>query len=456
MGQIEEGLKGLNDKMGVDMDNLSFSTESIQEEVEAFVKNALTEFIRKLDSLKNDQLSNHLLSRSLEQQIDNIICKLGIEIDSRQSKDVEIKFVNSYVNRLENDAETQDALTSTVVTLLKKAASAKRLVRDEEINRAVHTLTSDVKSKARRQADDIPQNTSARAQLPDPKVLELDKNKINELQNKVKDGLKSELINDVKELKILEIKQDINHLIKELNSTESEIRKEADHLYDVLEVGYLLHYIRYEKASKKQYPNGIRDDGNEGKTLDDFLKDEKSKKANLTENMIVALRLYTTVAYKFMNGPLRNANDVGNKILLPATTWFADQGIKKLRVLQTKQDISATRAVLWRGVRNVGLDQSFTQTGGTEYGFMSTTTDLEVAVKYSFSKTSLLFKLVPSGPHEMGADLQWLSAFPSEKEILYPPLTHLQPAGDIETIKLEVQGIETTFTVVPVKPLIGT
>ena len=173
--------------------------------------------------------------------------------------------------------------------------------------------------------------------------------------------------------------------------------------------------------------------------------------------MIIALRLYTTVAYKFMNDPLRNANAMGKKILLPATTWFADQGIKKLRVLQANQDITQQLPVLWRGMRNIEIDPWFEQKGGTEYGFMSTTTELEVAVRYSLSKNSLLFKLVPSGPHEMGADLQWLSAFPSEKEILYPPLTHLEPKAEArETIKIEDNGIELTFTVVTVQPRIGT
>ena len=30
---------------------------------------------------------------------------------------------------------------------------------------------------------------------------------------------------------------------------------------------------------------------------------------------------------------------------------------------------------------------------------------------------------------QYGADLQWLSAFPSEAEVLYPPLSYLQPTG---------------------------
>ena len=28
-----------------------------------------------------------------------------------------------------------------------------------------------------------------------------------------------------------------------------------------------------------------------------------------------------------------------------------------------------------------------------------------------------------------GADISWLSAFPGEKEVLFPPLTYLDPSG---------------------------
>ena len=30
----------------------------------------------------------------------------------------------------------------------------------------------------------------------------------------------------------------------------------------------------------------------------------------------------------------------------------------------------------------------------------------------------------------MGADVQWLSAFPDEAEFLYPPLTYLKPTSN--------------------------
>ena len=89
---------------------------------------------------------------------------------------------------------------------------------------------------------------------------------------------------------------------------------------------------------------------------------------------------------------------------------------------------------------------------------MSTTTDMSVAVHYGMSQGSLLFLLKVDNfmqapfsvegseishaaghcPHDLqphhaasfpplvlqyGADLQWISAFPGEAEVLYPPLT---------------------------------
>ena len=44
-------------------------------------------------------------------------------------------------------------------------------------------------------------------------------------------------------------------------------------------------------------------------------------------------------------------------------------------------------------------------------------------------------------PLSMGSDISWLSAFPNEKEFLYPPLTFLRPLADAAE-KVEVaQGL---------------
>lgn len=74
--------------------------------------------------------------------------------------------------------------------------------------------------------------------------------------------------------------------------------------------------------------------------------------------------------------------------------------------------------------------------GGTEVAPMSTTTKLHVAAKYGVSDNSLLFKIKVSNFLQHGADLQWLSAFPDEAEVCYPPLTYLQPTGREQVVSV--------------------
>ena len=47
-----------------------------------------------------------------------------------------------------------------------------------------------------------------------------------------------------------------------------------------------------------------------------------------------------------------------------------------------------------------------------------------------------------------GADLAWISLFPNESEVLYPPLTYMQPTGKTEVIELD--GHHLTFVEVRV------
>ncbi len=82
---------------------------------------------------------------------------------------------------------------------------------------------------------------------------------------------------------------------------------------------------------------------------------------------------------------------------------------------------------------------------------MSTTTDIATAVSYSVSSESLIFKIVTSNGLQRGADLQWLSAFPTEAEILYPPLTYLQPTKRSQVIQVH----NRRFTVVEVYPTLA-
>ena len=57
---------------------------------------------------------------------------------------------------------------------------------------------------------------------------------------------------------------------------------------------------------------------------------------------------------------------------------------------------------------------------------------------------------VPGHSHYMvrGPDISFLSAFPAEKEFLFPPLTYLEPTGDVQKLRVD----DATFTVVDVRP----
>jgi hypothetical protein len=59
-----------------------------------------------------------------------------------------------------------------------------------------------------------------------------------------------------------------------------------------------LEYILYHPASEKKYLNGVRDKGRNGMRLSDFVQHKIARDAELKEAEVVALRLYTTVAYQ--------------------------------------------------------------------------------------------------------------------------------------------------------------
>ena len=104
--------------------------------------------------------------------------------------------------------------------------------------------------------------------------------------------------------------------------------------------------------------------------------------------------------------------------------------------------------VLWRGIKGVEAPERFVSRGGTELAPMSTTSDLRVAVRYARGVSkSLIFMLRVDNFMQEGADLAFLSAFPQEREFLYPPLTFLAP---LKTHHLRHDG--TQYTILEVVP----
>jgi hypothetical protein len=66
---------------------------------------------------------------------------------------------------------------------------------------------------------------------------------------------------------------------------------------------------------------------------------ENRQEARMTEAEVVAVRLYTTFAYVYINDPLRDGDRCsrGDACPLPVTTYFAVEGIKKMRALNVGQ-----------------------------------------------------------------------------------------------------------------------
>lgn len=250
------------------------------------------------------------------------------------------------------------------------------------------------------------------------------------------------------------------------NGTDG-IRMEVNASGDA-EVIECFEYVTAQRAGSSQlifgnspYPRdcdatGLREDRKDAKgdgmRLADFLHHEIARRAELKEAHVVALRLYSTAAFKMINTPLRDHKRTTAHPLAATVKWLAD-AIKMLRAVDTEK----RQFDLWRGMKNLDVLDSFTQKGGTEFATMSTTSDIDVAVQYGLSTHSLLFKVVANSFMERGADIAFLSTFPGEKEFVYPPLTYLEPTGGIEQIVIEAgeAGPEipgASITVVEVHP----
>jgi len=213
-----------------------------------------------------------------------------------------------------------------------------------------------------------------------------------------------------------------------------------------------LHYVIHQASSEKEFHNGVRDLGRNQMALCDFVAQEAAVQAQLEPAHVVALRFYTTHAFKYMNGPLRSQEFGQGKRPhpLPITMAFLSEAIKKLRAVHASRPEATTEMCLWRGMRNLGLAGEFMDElrGGTEVSPMSTTSDIRVAARYGISDCSLLFKIKVNNFVQYGAELGWVSAFPAEAEVCYPPLTYLQPTGAMQVVKV----INKQLTVCEVVP----
>lgn len=169
----------------------------------------------------------------------------------------------------------------------------------------------------------------------------------------------------------------------------------------------------------------VRDKGHRGWTLQTFCEKDEAMQAGLSQAEVTALRLYSGPLHEALNGALRE-----QRVLDWATTISCCySGTLKLSALSKP-------ARVYRGVREttMQLPREFLEpkestsgfAGGVERAFMSTTRSPAVALDYSGGQEtpgSILIADFEMGSR--GASIQWLSQYPHEDELLFPPLTTL-------------------------------
>jgi len=131
---------------------------------------------------------------------------------------------------------------------------------------------------------------------------------------------------------------------------------------------------------------------------------------------------YNKILRELLNGSSKEATDtVGGRF---RTTMHAiNSAILKLSKLTTP-------CVVYRGISGGRLPKDFQMQGGVEVGFMSTTTDRDVALTYAGAKErgklAIVLEMKQGLANARGADLADLSQYPREREILWPPLTAIE------------------------------
>lgn len=163
-----------------------------------------------------------------------------------------------------------------------------------------------------------------------------------------------------------------------------------------------LHYVLRSRAgsSSQGFPNspwardcdasGVRADrctsNGDGMELSDFVDHPRARASHLGAAHVLALRLYTTAAFRSINEPLRQPARTSPHPL-PITVGFLKEAINQMRNRDSQRDsyreetkgsspsspsdrraseASLQPTVLWRGLKDLRVTDEFVREGGTE------------------------------------------------------------------------------------------
>lgn len=97
-----------------------------------------------------------------------------------------------------------------------------------------------------------------------------------------------------------------------------------------------------------------------------------------------------------------------------ATIFTINAGLVKLSTLQKIQKVY--RGLAGRLPKSLRVEDKYNARGGVELGFMSTTSNRDVAVEYASSAPGSLLLELEQGLLDRGAEISWLSQYPGEAE----------------------------------------
>lgn len=201
-----------------------------------------------------------------------------------------------------------------------------------------------------------------------------------------------------------------------------------------------------ERALPAGMPGAVLDSGHAGMRLNDFTQLPTASAAGLKRAHVLAVRLYTCSAYRVVNTALRNGCSLARPHPYPATVVSLLEAARLLRAAAQRQRAAERGrtpgaisgfATLWHGVAGVTPSAEFLSRGGTCMGILSCSPDRNVAERYARREgtlSALLLKLTVPNVQNAGADIAFLSAYPEEREVIYPPGTYLRPVLGASTV----------------------
>ena len=114
---------------------------------------------------------------------------------------------------------------------------------------------------------------------------------------------------------------------------------------------------------------------------------------------------------------------------------------------------------VYRGVGGMALPDRFLAPdehgvrGGVEFGFLSATTDRAVAMQYAASSASGIVYEIQQAMGDRGADLSWLSMYPYEAEVCFPPVLGLEVMTNADG--LPAKRVEGSVVVIELRPSVA-